>query len=137
MAPALWERARAQSNGSMHPSPSSLIDRDEPRGLAAQALAAACAGHGGLVLIQGMGGFGKTALLASVRTYGEQLGMDVLCASGQRHERDFGFGVVLQLFEATLARAGEEERASLLSGSARQALPLFEPPPRSLLRAVL
>ena len=58
--------------------------------------------------------------------------MDVLSAAGQRHERDFGFGVVLQLFEARLARAGEEERASLLSGSARQALPLFEPSPRSV-----
>ena len=109
-----------------------LIDRDEPRGIAVQALDAARAGHGGVVLIQGMGGFGKTALLASVRAHGEQLGMSVLCASGQRRERDFGFGVVLQLFEATLGRAGEEERASLLSGSARQALPLFEAGPRSV-----
>ena len=58
--------------------------------------------------------------------------MDVLCAAGQRRERDFGFGVVLQLFEARLTRAGEEERASLLSGSARQALPLFEAGPRSV-----
>jgi tetratricopeptide (TPR) repeat protein len=109
-----------------------LIDRDEIRGLAEQALEAACAGHGGVVLIQGTGGLGKSALLASVRAQGEALGMGVLCATGQRHERDFGFGVVLQLFEGRLTRAGEEERASLLSGSARQALPLFEAGPRSV-----
>ncbi len=109
-----------------------LIDRDEPRAVAVQALESARAGHGSVVLIQGMGGFGKTALLASVRAHGEELGMDVLCASGQRRERDFGFGVVLQLFEARLTRAREEERASLLSGSARQALPLFEAGPRSV-----
>ena len=112
--------------------PLALVDRDEPWGLAAQALAAACAGNGSLVLLDGMEGFGKTTLLTSVRTHADELGMDVLTAAGQRHERDFGFGVVLQLFEARLARAGEEERASLLSGSARQALPLFEPPPRSV-----
>ena len=112
--------------------PLALVDRDEPWGLAAQALAAACAGNGSLVLLEGMEGFGKTTLLTSVRTHGDELGMDVLTAAGQRHERDFGFGVVLQLLEARLARAGEEERASLLSGSARQALPLFEPAPRSV-----
>jgi DNA-binding CsgD family transcriptional regulator len=112
--------------------PYPLIDSDESSELAVQTLAAACAGHGGLVLINGTGGFGKSALLASIRTHGaDELGMDVLCAAGRRHERDFGFGVVLQLFEARLARVGEEERASLLSGSARQALPLFEAGPRS------
>ena len=109
-----------------------LIDRDDARALTEQALEAACAGHGGVVLIQGTGGLGKSALLASVRAQGEALGMDVLCAGGQRRERDFGFGVVLQLLEARLSRTGEEERASLLSGSARQALPLFEAGPRSV-----
>ena len=73
-----------------------LIDRDETWGLASQALAAACAGHGCVVLIQGTGGFGKTALLAALRGHGEDLGMDVLSSAGSRHERDFGFGVVLQ-----------------------------------------
>lgn len=109
-----------------------LIERDETDGLAEQALEAALAGHGGVVLIQGTGGLGKTAVLASVRAQGEALGMDVLCASGHRHERDFGFGIVLQLLEGRLTRAGDEERASLLSGSARQALPLFEAGPRSV-----
>ena len=112
--------------------PLALIDRDEPWGLAAHALAAACAGQGSIVLLEGVEGFGKTTLLTSVRAHGDELGMDVLTASGQRHERDFGFGVVLQLFEARLAREGEEERARLLSGSARQALPLFEAGPRSV-----
>ena len=93
--------------------PLALIDRDEPWGLAAHALAAACAGQGSIVLLEGVEGFGKTTLLTSVRAHGDELGMDVLTASGQRHERDFGFGVVLQLFEARLAREGEEERARL------------------------
>jgi DNA-binding CsgD family transcriptional regulator len=113
--------------------PPALIDRDEPWALAAQALSAAGAGQGSLVLIEGTDGLGKTALLGSVRAHGgDELGMDVLTAAGLRHERDFSFGVVLQLFEERLARAREEERASLLSGSARQALPLFEAGPRSV-----
>ena len=57
--------------------------------------------------------------------------MDVLGAVGRRHEREFEFGVVLQLFETRLARAGEEERARLLGGPAREARPLFEPGPRA------
>jgi DNA-binding CsgD family transcriptional regulator/predicted negative regulator of RcsB-dependent stress response len=112
--------------------PLTLIDRDEPWTLASRALSAACARRGGVVLFQGTGGFGKTALLGALKANGEQLGMDVLSAAGRRHERDFGFGVVLQLFEARLTQDGEEERASLLSGSARQALPLFEAGPRSV-----
>jgi DNA-binding CsgD family transcriptional regulator len=113
--------------------PLTLIDRDEPWGLAAQALNAARAGQGSLVMLRGTGGFGKTAMLSAVRAHGgSELEMEVLAASGRRHEREFGFGVVLQLLEARLARASDEERAALLRGPAGQARPLFEAGPRSV-----
>ena len=109
-----------------------LIDREEPLAVATQALAAACAGNGAIALIHGTGGLGKSDLLATVVSHGgRELGMDVLGAVGRRHEREFEFGVVLQLFETRLARAGEEERARLLGGPAREARPLFEPGPRA------
>jgi DNA-binding CsgD family transcriptional regulator len=115
------------------PAPA-LIDRDEPLAVARQALAAACAGNGAIALIQGTGGLGKSDLLAAVGSQaGGELGMDVLGAVGRRHEREFEFGVVLQLFEKRVARAGEEERSRILGGPAREALPLFEPGPRAAL----
>jgi DNA-binding CsgD family transcriptional regulator len=110
------------------------IDRDEPLAVAREALAAACAGNGAIALIQGTGGLGKSDLLEAVRSHaGDVLGMDVLAAAGRRHEREFEFGVVLQLFETRVARAAEEERGRILGGPARQAVPLFEPGPRAAL----
>jgi DNA-binding CsgD family transcriptional regulator len=110
------------------------IEHREAWGLASSALAEACAGRGSLSLIQGSAGLGKSDLLNHVRAHAERdLRMHVVAASGQSHDRDFAFGVVLQLFEQTLSRVSEEERARLLSGPAREALPLFEPGPRAVL----
>ncbi len=86
------------------------------------------------MLIQGDGAGSARAPCCRrcARTRATSSGWRCFAAAGRRRERDFAFGIVLQLFEARLARAGEEERASLLSGTARQALPLFESGPRSV-----
>jgi DNA-binding CsgD family transcriptional regulator len=107
------------------------IDRQEAWGVASRAMAAACERRGSLSLIHGTGGLGKSELLTQVRAQAtRELGMDALAATGQAHEREFAFGVVLQLLEGRLARGRDEELTHLLSGTARQALPLFEPDPR-------
>src|SRR4051812_19507362 len=99
VAPALLERA------------SELDGLDE-------ALRGASAGAGSLVLVQGPGGIGKTALLTEIRRRADAQGLSVLRARAQELERAFGFGVVRQLLEPMLARASPAQREQLLDGAA-------------------
>ena len=86
-------------------------------------------GEGGVVLIGGPAGIGKTALLQAAAVMAEQAGVRVLRARGSDLEQEFAFGVVRQLFEAPLARAAAERREALLQGAAAPAGPLFESGP--------
>ena len=85
-------------------------------------------GAGRLSLIEGPAGIGKTRLLEEVRRHAGLSEMTVLSARGGELERNFGFGIVRQLLESTLARTGAGERAELLSGAARLAEPVFGSP---------
>jgi DNA-binding SARP family transcriptional activator len=58
------------------------------------------AGEGGLVLLEGPAGIGKTRLLAELRRRAEAGGAAVLEARATTLEREYGFGVARQLFEA-------------------------------------
>jgi DNA-binding CsgD family transcriptional regulator len=104
---------------------SSLLEREAELSLGDSLLDRALAGDGGLLLVAGEPGIGKTRLLAAVRRRAETLGFAVLAARGSELERELGFGVVRQLFEAALARA--PERADLLAGAAALAEPLIGP----------
>src|SRR5262245_30297820 len=109
-----------------------LIEREAPLALIARALGEAREGRGSVVAIDGAHGLGKSSLLAVTRELAADEGMEVLSAQGREPEQDFTFGVLLQLFESRVARAGEEERGRLLSGAARMAIPLFAPGPRQV-----
>jgi DNA-binding CsgD family transcriptional regulator len=103
-----------------------LLERDaELRELAGE-LARAREGTGTLIVIDGAAGLGKSSLMrcAVERARGE--GMSLLGARGSVAERDFSFGVVLQLFGTWYAAAGAAEREEALSGAASLALPLLE-----------
>ena len=89
-------------------------------------LAAARRGGGRGVLVQGPAGIGKSALLAAAVERARDAGMLALTARGGELERAFGFGVVRQLFELTLATLSPSKRRSLLSGAARFAAPALE-----------
>jgi len=91
------------------------------------AIAAARDGIGGLVLIEGPAGIGKTALLVAARELAQETGMLTLVARGRELEHEFAFGVARQLFEGVLARTPPERRAALLAGAAGLARPLLEP----------
>jgi DNA-binding CsgD family transcriptional regulator len=104
-----------------------LIEREGQLQVAESLLSQARSGHGSMLTIEGSSGLGKTTLLRAVCELAEDGRAEVLCATGRELERDFEFGVVLQLFEARVTLAGDEERAALLSGTARQASPLFGP----------
>src|SRR3954465_10589278 len=107
-----------------------LLERDSELDALDEALRGASAGAGSLVLVQGPGGIGKTALLTEIRRRADAEGLSVLRARAQELEREFGFGVVRQLFEPVLARASPEQRAQLLDGAAAPA-----PRPLGLLAA--
>jgi DNA-binding CsgD family transcriptional regulator len=86
---------------------------------------------GGTILIEAGAGMGKTALLDEACGRAESLGAEVLRARGSSLEAAFPFGVVRQLFERRLSRAGCEERDALLDGPAGAARRTVEAEPPS------
>ena len=86
-------------------------------------LVAVATGSGRLAVIEGPAGIGKTRLLEAVRTNAAARHMQVLGARGSDLECEIAFGVVRQLFERRVARAGPEEE--LLGGVAAHTAPLF------------
>jgi DNA-binding CsgD family transcriptional regulator len=80
---------------------------------------------GGVLLIEGRAGIGKTSLVEAACSRADELGHEVVRARGSELESGFAFGVVRQLFERRLATAGEGERAALLAGPAAAVRPLL------------
>ena len=91
-------------------------------------LAAGRAAAGGLLLVEGHAGIGKTALLDAAVARARAGGMTVLRARASELESAFQFGIALQLFEPLLASADDDVRDRLLAGSAGLAGPLLERP---------
>ncbi len=96
---------------------SGLFEREgeleELRGLIERAVV----GTGGVLLVEGPPGIGKTELLRAGRDLAREAGATVLQARGSELERDFAFGVARQLFQAPLAGLAENERRQALSGA--------------------
>jgi DNA-binding CsgD family transcriptional regulator len=76
---------------------------------------------GGVVMLEGGAGIGKTALLDACCKRAGVLGHRVLRGRGSELESDFPFGLVRQLFDRTVAAEG----ADLLTGPAAGAAPLL------------
>lgn len=125
-----WAAPRA--SGSATPSQGeidALLEREEELATLSDALAQARTGAGALVVVEGAPGVGKSQLLAAATEIGRAAGLRVQWARGAPLERDFGFGVALQLFERSVSSAAPAEGARLLSGAAGLAAPLFSPDP--------
>jgi DNA-binding CsgD family transcriptional regulator len=115
---AAWEKRAAADDGPLERS-QELAEIDA-------ALDAATDAHGGIVLLEAAGGLGKTLLLSLAAGRAQQRGMVTLRARGGELERQFPFGVALQLFEPHLAAAGPQERERLLAGAAAHARPVLD-----------
>lgn len=102
-----------------------LFEREDDLAAIDAALAESIAGTGGVLLIEGPAGIGKSALLDHLRRRAAAQNFTVLTARGGELERGFGFGVVRQLLEVVLLSADAAERARLLAGAARLAEPLL------------
>src|SRR5215472_6463869 len=106
--------------------PGGLCEREGELARVDALMTTARAGRGGVLLITGPAGIGKTVLLGAARERAGQVGMRVLAGRGGELEGGFSFGVARQLFEPLLAGAGVAERQALLAGAARRALIALE-----------
>jgi predicted ATPase len=81
-----------------------LFDREAEVAAIKAGVARALAGDGGVLVVRGPAGIGKTALLRVGGRLAQERGVGVLRARAAPFERGFPFGVVRQLFEPVLAR---------------------------------
>ena len=98
-----------------------LVDRDAELSALGRIAAQAADKLGGLAVVEGPAGIGKSRLLRAHREQLRERGVRVLSARGGELEADVPFGVVRQLFEQAVAG---DERA--LAGAARAAAPIFD-----------
>jgi DNA-binding CsgD family transcriptional regulator len=87
------------------------------------ALDSALVAMGGLVLVRGAPGIGKSRLVAEAGERAARTGRSVLRGRGGELERDFAFGVVRQLFGLALSELSAADRSAALAGAAALAGP--------------
>jgi DNA-binding CsgD family transcriptional regulator len=104
-----------------------LLERASELDAVSATLDSAGAGSGGLVVVEGPAGIGKSSILIEGRAHAAERGSAVLAARGTEIERAFSYGVVRQLFEPALRQVSDEQRRELFAGAAAQASRLFEP----------
>ena len=95
------------------------MDRERELAELGRLIEAAPQDSGGLVVVEGPAGIGKTRLLEEAARTAGAAGMGVLRARGSEFEAGIGFGVARQLFEPMLRAASAGERRRLLHGVAR------------------
>lgn len=106
------------------PTRPELVDRERELGCLARAVDDLLGGTGGLLLIEGSAGIGKTSLLVEAGRLAVAAGARALTARASEMERAFGFGTVRQLFEPLLVDPTRGE--ALLAGAGQGARPVFE-----------
>ncbi len=104
-----------------------LLEREHELAELADALDAAEAGRGNVVLLEAPAGLGKTSLLRATAEAAGDRGFTCLRARAGELERDFAYGCVHQLFESAVARADDADRERLFGGAAALSQPLFAP----------
>ena len=101
-----------------------LLDREHDLHALESALASAATGRGGLLLVDGPIGIGKTTLLQAAAALARAHGHAVLRARAAALEQEFSYGVVRQLY-APLGLENGNGAAECLDGASRLALRAF------------
>ena len=84
-----------------------LLEREAEIAQIGGGLDAAAAGAGGVLVIEGAAGIGKSTLMDEAAALAEERGMVVLRARGSIMEREFAFGVVIQLLAPSIEPAAD------------------------------
>ncbi|HEX2414894.1 MAG TPA: AAA family ATPase [Thermoleophilaceae bacterium] len=95
-----------------------LLERERELDVLGAVLSRARDGAGGVVVIEGPVGVGKSRLLTSARSSARDAGMRVVEARGAVLERQFAFGMARQLFEQVALAAKGAEAEQLFAGAA-------------------
>jgi DNA-binding CsgD family transcriptional regulator len=104
-----------------------LLERDRELQRLDDLLDSALDGQGGVAVVEGPAGIGKTRVLETSCQRAAERGVCVLTARGSDLERHFPYGVVRQLFETAVLDPARNSRSSLLRGPAEYAEPVFAP----------
>jgi DNA-binding CsgD family transcriptional regulator len=102
-----------------------LLERETELATLDRILRQAVDGRGGVVLVEGPAGAGKSALLGALVDRARADGLAILRAVGGELEREYPYGMVRQLFEIELRGAGPARRDQLLAGAAARAGPVL------------
>ena len=100
-----------------------LLEREQVADELAALVEAAAGGRGGLVVLDGPAGIGKTRCVGLAAELAGAAGLAVLQARGAELEVDYGWGIVRQVFERWLAERTDTEREAALRGPAAAAAP--------------
>jgi predicted ATPase len=113
-------------------APAHLYERERETAALKLGLESARAGDGELVLLLGPAGIGKSRLLAAAADHAPAADIQVLAAAAAEPEREFPFGVALQLLERVVGQASTARRTKLFHGAAGLARPLFGSDPATV-----
>jgi DNA-binding CsgD family transcriptional regulator len=102
-----------------------LLEREYETGVIVAALRRLVEGSGAMIVVEGVSGIGKSALVAAACDLARQSGYTVLRARGTELETAFPLGVVRQLLEPPVVAAGPQEQADLLADAASASGPLL------------
>ena len=104
-----------------------LLEREKETLALSDVISRLTAGEGSMTLVEGPAGIGKTSLLDHAERIGREADLQVRVARGGVLEHRMPFGIVRQLLEPLVERAGEEERSRILEGTAALSLVAFGP----------
>lgn len=110
-------------------SASQILERDTELARIAEALDSAAAGHGRVLVIEGLAGIGKTRLVRETRELAHARGFGRLQATGDDTETAMAWGVVRQMVERSVSRYSGDVRRAILDGPAGAALQALDVAP--------
>jgi DNA-binding CsgD family transcriptional regulator len=102
-----------------------LLEREQDLHAVEGALAAAAGGRGGLVVVDGPAGIGKTSLLRASASLARARDVSVLTARAAALEEEFSYGVVRQLYAPLGLEQDDAVGPQRLTGAATLALRAF------------
>ena len=102
--------------------PGWLLEREREIELLERCMADAEQARGGVVVVEGPAGIGKTSLLRVATALARDRGLTVFSARGAPLEQNFSYGAVRQLFEPLALSSGGPAAADVLTGAAALAI---------------